>query len=389
MSPNVSPTLSFSEPMNTALTIAAMSAAAGTCSSYIFDTTGTLLTCVRTMQFAASTPYSITVGTGAKDAAGNALAAPFTLSFTTGTAVDNVAPTLTSTTPTNMGTGASRSGGITAVFSEAMDKAATQSAFAISSPSGVTGTFTWNAAGTQMTFTPSSAFTYGATIQWQISATAKDLANNALGVTQQRSFRIARQGSTTLYPSFDGYMRLLSGAYTTYTSYSYATVGDSSSGSSYRSFFTFDLSGLPAGTFNITEASLNLNQYTVSGTPYDTTHGNIIVERTSYADKIPPLPSSAWDTAALKHGGKCQFVLCAEFTAVTVSTTATAADWKIPTVTTFTDAALADKKVQFRVRFSKADSDGDATSDFVYFGTADWTGAPDRRAHLEVTYEYP
>jgi hypothetical protein len=64
--------------------------------------------------------YTATVAISARDVAGNALASPFTFSFTT---LDQTPPTITSTSPVNGATGVSATTQVVVTFSEAMDAA--------------------------------------------------------------------------------------------------------------------------------------------------------------------------------------------------------------------------------------------------------------------------
>src|SRR5207237_245172 len=70
---------------------------------------------------APNTTYTATMTTGARDLAGNALAANFVWSFTTGATPDTTAPTVSFTVPANAATGVAISQKIAAAFSEAMD----------------------------------------------------------------------------------------------------------------------------------------------------------------------------------------------------------------------------------------------------------------------------
>ncbi len=74
---------------------------------------------------AGSTVYSATVTTAAKDAAGNALAANYTWSFTTAstTVVDVTPPTVKSVVPAVNGTSVATNSKVSVTFSEAMNSA--------------------------------------------------------------------------------------------------------------------------------------------------------------------------------------------------------------------------------------------------------------------------
>ena len=69
---------------------------------------------------APNTVYTLAITTGVEDLLGNALAVPYMLSWTTGTAPDTTAPTVGSTIPTDLATSVTPDSAITAVFSEMM-----------------------------------------------------------------------------------------------------------------------------------------------------------------------------------------------------------------------------------------------------------------------------
>jgi hypothetical protein len=125
----------------------------------------------------ASTTYTATITTGAKDLAGNALLANYVWTFTTGAAADAVRPTVISTAPLDEATGVAININPTATFSEAMDPSRT-SAFTLQHGSTfVTGVVTY--VGATATFTapdllPSTLYTA------TITTGARDLADNTL-----------------------------------------------------------------------------------------------------------------------------------------------------------------------------------------------------------------
>src|SRR5437867_4600555 len=67
------------------------------------------------------TTYTVTINTGAKDLAGNALTSDITWSFTTGVIPDTTAPTVAATVPANTATSVAISSHIATTFSEPMD----------------------------------------------------------------------------------------------------------------------------------------------------------------------------------------------------------------------------------------------------------------------------
>src|SRR5438552_13995981 len=71
--------------------------------------------------FAPLTTYTVTISTGAKDLAGNALTSDINWSFTTGVAPDTTAPVLGASGPANGDTNVPLNEIITVTFSEPMD----------------------------------------------------------------------------------------------------------------------------------------------------------------------------------------------------------------------------------------------------------------------------
>src|SRR5439155_11549006 len=70
---------------------------------------------------APNTVYTATLTTGARDLAGNALAADLVWSFTTGVIPDTTAPAVSATVPANAATGVATGAQIAFTFSEPMD----------------------------------------------------------------------------------------------------------------------------------------------------------------------------------------------------------------------------------------------------------------------------
>jgi len=151
--------------------------------------TGKTATFNPTSNLAASTLYTVTVTTGVKDLADNALFASKTWNFTTGTTADITAPTVTSTIPATAATGVAVNANITAAFSEAMDPATVSTAtFTLKQgttavPGAVTSPST-----TSATFNPTSNLANNTTYTATLTTGVKDLAGNALLVTKTWSF---------------------------------------------------------------------------------------------------------------------------------------------------------------------------------------------------------
>jgi hypothetical protein len=108
--------------------------------------------------------------------AGNAIAAPYTWSFTTGIAPDTTRPTVSSTVPASNST-AFANAAISATFSEVLN-AATVNSTTFTLNNGITGTVSYS--GTTATFTPSASLAFSTTYTATITTGVQDLVGNAL-----------------------------------------------------------------------------------------------------------------------------------------------------------------------------------------------------------------
>jgi methionine-rich copper-binding protein CopC len=135
--------------------------------------------------------YTATITTGAKNLTGIALLSNYTFSFTSASALDVVAPTVTASDPINNATGVASSKVLSVTFSESLT-ASTISASTFTLKLGTTavaGTVTYT--GTKATFTPSSALSASAIYTATITTGAKDLVGNALAANYTFSFTTA------------------------------------------------------------------------------------------------------------------------------------------------------------------------------------------------------
>ena len=141
-----------------------------------------------TSNLTASTVYTATVSTGIKDVAGNAMAATKTWSFTTGTTVDNTAPTVSSTFPLDASTTAAINANITATFNEVMDVSTiTATTFTLKQgTTPVSGAVTY--LGTSATFNPTANLTASTLYTATLTTGVMDLAGNTLAVAYTWSF---------------------------------------------------------------------------------------------------------------------------------------------------------------------------------------------------------
>lgn len=154
---------------------------------------------------AASTLFTATITTGAKDLAGNALAgnqaalpaaSSFVWTFTTGAVPDTTPPTVGTTSPLNAAVGVCVNKTINATFSEPMDPLTiTTATFTLKATAGasVTGVVAYDALTRIATFNPSANLTgtpatsFTATIKGGAGG-VKDLAGNALAADKVTTF---------------------------------------------------------------------------------------------------------------------------------------------------------------------------------------------------------
>jgi Ice-binding-like/Bacterial Ig-like domain len=150
-----------------------------------------------TSSLAPNTFYTATITSGVKDLAGNAMAANYVWSWTTGAAPDTTPPAVFSTNPADVAVGVCMNKAVNATFSESMDPLSISTAtFTLAVTTGgasVTGVVTYNALTKIATFTPAANLTgapptsYTATIKGGASG-VKDLAGNALVADKVWSF---------------------------------------------------------------------------------------------------------------------------------------------------------------------------------------------------------
>jgi hypothetical protein len=138
-----------------------------------------------TANLAASTQYTATITTAAKDLTGVAMAANYVWSFTTGVATNLVGPTITVTNPASAAVNVFIDTTVNATFSAAMDPTTINNGsftLAVAGVGGapVSGTVTYDSASRIATFMPSANLTANTQYTATISNTVKDLSGNAL-----------------------------------------------------------------------------------------------------------------------------------------------------------------------------------------------------------------
>lgn len=120
----------------------------------------------------------------------------------------------------------------------------------------------------------------------------------------------------------------------------------------YRQFYSFNLSGIPAGTI-VSAATLRLYQASVTGSPYDGTLGSVVVDHVDYGNSLDgadyatvPLLSNIGTLSSNDSEGY-----------KTLSVASRVQD----------DLSNARSRSQYRLRFSLSDSNLNGNDDFVRF----------------------
>jgi predicted RNA-binding protein with TRAM domain len=182
----------FSEPMNPAT----ITGATFTLKQGNTNVTGTVTYSGTTASFTPTNPlsgnlvYTAMITTGAMNTAGTALASDYVWTFTTGAAL---APTVTSTDPTNNATNVPLNKVIKATFSEPMNPATiTGATFTLKQGNtNVTGTVTYS--GTTASFTPTNPLSPNVTYTATITTGAQNLAGTGLASNYVWTFQTLSQ----------------------------------------------------------------------------------------------------------------------------------------------------------------------------------------------------
>jgi hypothetical protein len=263
--------ITFSEPVAAATATLLTSPDAG-CAPEL-DSTGTRLSCNNSVDLQPSTSYVVTVPSSVTDIAGNPLATEFTFQFVTSAEPDTTPPTITQATPSDGSIGSPLRPTIAVVFSEPMNQSSVESAFAFVAPSGANATYSWSADGQTLTVTPTTDFSYGQQVVWQLGAGSTDLAGNAISA-QQFTFRVRRITTTSLTPvDFAHTLDGVAGAG--------LWVGDNATNKAYRSFFVYSL---PSDALEVQSASFTVMQSISSYNPFSI---GTMIALAMYVESVP------------------------------------------------------------------------------------------------------
>jgi hypothetical protein len=186
-------TATFDEPMTPAsitatgtFTVAVAGGGAAVTGAVSYDAASDTAIFTPGSALAASTEFTATITVAAQDAVGNALAANYSWSFTTGLAASATGPTVLFTDPVSAATGVPLNQKIAATFSEAMDPATISAAgtFTVAVTAGavpVPGSVAYDTASNTAVFTPTANLAATTQFTATISAAAKSLTGIALG----------------------------------------------------------------------------------------------------------------------------------------------------------------------------------------------------------------
>jgi methionine-rich copper-binding protein CopC len=190
------PTATFSEPVEAAsvrMTVTGPGTTAVT-GTTTYDSATRAARFAPAAALAYSTVYTVSVS-GARDAAGNPMAAPHSWSFTTGPAPDSTPPTVTASTPAANATAVATTTAPTATFSEGVQPATVQ--FTLTNPAGaaVAGAMTYDATTRVATFTPTAVLAGSTQYTARVSG-AKDTAGNTQAAAMAWTFTTGAADTT-------------------------------------------------------------------------------------------------------------------------------------------------------------------------------------------------
>jgi hypothetical protein len=177
---------------------------------------------------------------------------------------DTTPPEVLSSSPAAGSHGAAKSTVISVTFSEPMNQAATEAAFALEDVGGspVAVTLSWADEGKRLVAVPSAPLAYSndasyLNYTYRVGTGAADVAGNHLAAAYEATFSTMRKLGFTLEgeAELDGHI-FSDGAY--YDNLTFAYLGDGGTDRYIRAFFSFPLSDLPANVESVEQARINI-----------------------------------------------------------------------------------------------------------------------------------
>jgi hypothetical protein len=183
--PTANVVVQFSEPIDrasvTATSLRLSRGQSGVAVTFAFSDLDRTVTLIPAQPLTSGAAHTVTVDTGIRDVAGNAIASTVSSAFTTKPA-DTTPPQLSSITPAQNAVDVPVGSFITLAFSEPIDPATVGSASVRVSRDGVTldGTLTLQNGNRDVRFTPAQPLPFGAVIVTQVTSAITDVSGNAL-----------------------------------------------------------------------------------------------------------------------------------------------------------------------------------------------------------------
>lgn len=191
--PNMNIIIEFSEVMDGPVTDSAISASPPITGTFYWDAPSRFVTWDPVVDLKTNTSYNVTVTNAAMSKGGAGMGSDFKFNFTTA-----ANPSIISTMPSNNETNISIQSNITIRFSERMNATTTEAA--LSSSPAISGTHSWKANDTILTWNPGSNLKDGAKYTVSISTSAKSW----LGVPFERPYDFSFTTAKTPPPSVIG-----------------------------------------------------------------------------------------------------------------------------------------------------------------------------------------
>jgi hypothetical protein len=173
---NLNIVIIFSEEMNRNASQLAISSNPFIFGAFSWDSSSKIMTWNPDLDLQANTKYIVTVGTNATSKAGIKMKTAYSFAFTTSTVPDYTPPKITKTDPSNGATGVAITSRLSLLWSEWMDRPATESAF-FSSPRIACS---WSWTGSMQICTPDIGLKYDVHYTIVILSSARDLSGNEM-----------------------------------------------------------------------------------------------------------------------------------------------------------------------------------------------------------------
>jgi len=193
----------FSEAMDPATIVAANFALAGGTTPAVgvvsYSEASRTATFTPESNLMVDTVYTATISVAVKDLAGNAMAEAASWTFTTGAAVDAIAPTVISMVPISGMTDVALNGIINATFSEAMapESIIADNFFLKEGSVSVAGSVSYDVLTRTAIFTPTASLSPSKEYTAAVGVGVKDLSGNALATEASWSFTTGMVADTT------------------------------------------------------------------------------------------------------------------------------------------------------------------------------------------------